>query len=382
MSISIQHDKISGGRISLYIRYIPPIQRDGKTLKKERLGIYLPANPKTSAEKHECKVLMAEAQLMLSQRRTGVFSSKVELPKEAFMSLSDYARMLGDGKVEKKTQSGWQSLVTHLDMHGIGRTVLRDLTITDANDFRSYLLKSSLAPSSQVKYFGLFRTALRAAVDADLIGPGIVERLKSIKGKPAPRQYLVQEELDRLIRTPNRSKGTRAAWIHSCLCGMRYSDVKELRWESVVDLPGKRCEIRYTMKKTKKYHVLPISAQNRELMGDRPKCIDSGSMKVFPRTPDITQINRGLKTWVTNAGIDKRITFHCARHTFATLSLSNGTPIEVVSAYLGHSSIAQTEVYAKLLDETKQAYVGSVKVATIEKPPRKSRAKVHQLQAS
>jgi integrase len=382
MAITIQSRKIAKGQLSLYLYFHPPIQIKGKTRYKESLGIYVPENPKSPAEKRAYKALMAEAELILSQRRAGLISQKPSVPKEALMRLSDYAGLLGNGKVEKKTQSGWQCLVAHLDKHGIGLAVLQDLTITDANDFRSYLLKSSLAPSSQVKYFGLFRTALRAAVDADLIGSGIVERLKSIKGKPEPRQYLVQEELDRLIRTPNRSKGTRAAWIHSCLCGMRYSDVKELRWKQVVDLPDGRCEIHYTMKKTKKHHVLPISAQNRELMGDRPKCLDSGSMKVFPRTPDITQINRGLKTWVTNAGIDKRITFHCARHTFATLSLSNGTPIEVVSAYLGHSSIAQTEVYAKLLDQTKQAYVGSVKVATIEKPPWKSRAKIHQLQAS
>lgn len=65
-------------------------------------------------------------------------------------------------------------------------------------------------------------------------------------------------------------------------------------------------------------------------------------------------VNPIIAEWVKDAGISKKITFHCSRHTAATLNLSLGTPIAVVSKLMGHSKIATTQIYAKIVDEAQR----------------------------
>ena len=78
-------------------------------------------------------------------------------------------------------------------------------------------------------------------------------------------------------------------------------------------------------------------------------------------------INRPLKTWVAKAGINKNITFHCFRHTFATLQLSSGTDIYTVSKMLGHTNVKTTQVYAKVIDEKKNKAAEAIKLNTLSK---------------
>lgn len=227
---------------------------------------------------------------------------------------------------------------------------------------------SGLAQASQSKYFGLFRSALRQAHLDDIISIDLKDRVDPIARGSATKEYLRQDELDRLFSTPVRSELTRRAFLFSCLTGMRHSDIKALKWSNVHDMPDGSCELRYTMQKTRRAHVLPIKmpdkegqetqevCQARELMGSRGK----SAAFVFPNTPTIQSVNRVIHPWRKRAGIAKKITFHSGRHTFATLALSNGVPLKVVSDYLGHSSITQTEVYARLLEDERGRYVGRV----------------------
>ena len=91
-------------------------------------------------------------------------------------------------------------------------------------------------------------------------------------------------------------------------------------------------------------------------MGTRGKPTD----KVFPNLHSITTISETLKDWTYEAGIHKHITFHCGRHTFATLMLTLGTDLFTVSKLLGHRNVHTTEIYAKVLDSTKRKAVNSI----------------------
>lgn len=73
--------------------------------------------------------------------------------------------------------------------------------------------------------------------------------------------------------------------------------------------------------------------------------------------PKNDSANKQLARWIKTAGIIKRITFHCSRHTAATLNLSLGTPIETVSKMLGHTKISTTQIYAKIIDEKQKEAV-------------------------
>lgn len=96
-----------------------------------------------------------------------------------------------------------------------------------------------------------------------------------------------------------------------------------------------------------------MNGQAAKLLGERGR----GNDLVFPKLGPIQAARIGIAAWVRGAGIDKHITFHCARHTFAVMMLDLGVDLYTVSKLLGHRNIETTQVYAKILDKNKQAAV-------------------------
>ncbi|NTW88745.1 MAG: site-specific integrase [Desulfobulbaceae bacterium] len=284
--------------------------------------------------------------------------------EKSVMTISDYCRSVGNTKKASKTQAAWSEMADHLDKSGVGRVLLSSLSVQDCMTFRNYLTNSKLAQSTQSKHYGSFKSALRQAHLAYFIPVDLHDRLDSVSRGHATKEFLRQIEMDLLFSTPVRSQLTRKAFLFSCLTGMRHSDLKALKWANVYDMPDGTCELRYKMQKTGRAHVLPIGKQAREVMGNRGK----SEAFVLPGTPSIQSVNYTIHLWCKRAGIAKPISFHCARHTFATLCLSAGVPLKVVSDYLGHSSITQTEVYARLLEDERDRYVGRVGLTVSEDP--------------
>lgn len=104
--------------------------------------------------------------------------------------------------------------------------------------------------------------------------------------------------------------------------------------------------------------MLPISEQAIQLLGERK----DGKQKVFDGLTYSAYSNKHLFQWIGAAGITKDITFHCFRHTFATLQLSKGTDIYTVSKMLGHRELKTTQVYAKIIDQTKRAAADKIQL--------------------
>ncbi|HWR31184.1 MAG TPA: tyrosine-type recombinase/integrase [Negativicutes bacterium] len=363
MSVEVREKPISDGRLSLYLQ----IYVRGQKPKKEFLGIYVLAKPKTAVQREENTKQRAIADLKASERKLQLSQNGGIIHSKSSLTIAEYCRDIGKDKKAKKTQANWKETADHLDKAGIGSIQLSSLTVQDCQAFRAYFTNGKLAQSSQAKYFGLFRTAIRDAHLANFIKIGLHDRVSSIARGNATKEFLRQHELDTLFSTPVRSQVTRKAFLFSCLTGMRHSDIRALKWSNVHDLPDGNCELRYEMVKTGKDHILPIGTQVRQVLGDRKKPGD----KALPDTPCIQTVNYTIHRWRARAGIPKKITFHSGRHTFATLALSNGVPLKVVSDYLGHSSITQTEVYARLLEDERDRYVGRVNLTVPIKSPEK-----------
>lgn len=138
---------------------------------------------------------------------------------------------------------------------------------------------------------------------------------------------------------------------------MRHCDIKSLRWGQIEQVEN-GYRIGFTQKKTSVPEYLPISEQALALCGDRK----SDNRLVFEGLQDPSWINRPLAQWVKQAGITKHITFHCARHTFATLQITNGTDIYTVSKMLGHTNVRTTQIYAKVVDEKKEQAANAIKL--------------------
>ena len=173
----------------------------------------------------------------------------------------------------------------------------------------------------------------------------------------ARREYLSLEELNILAKTPCDDILKRAA-LFSALTGMRHSDIQKLKWSEVEEYNG-GYRLNFTQQKTKGVEYMPISPQAYNLCGERKK---DGELLVFAGLPDPSWISRPLERWVKASGITKHITFHCFRHTFATLQLASGTQITTIQKMLGHKNIGTTLVYAKTLEEAKREAADKIKI--------------------
>jgi site-specific recombinase XerD len=103
---------------------------------------------------------------------------------------------------------------------------------------------------------------------------------------------------------------------------------------------------------------MPISDTAYNLLGER----GDPNAKVFEGLSYSAYHNRALYTWLGAAGITKHITFHCFRHTFATLLLSKGAAMATVSKMLGHRDLKTTQIYAKVIDQSKREAADLIKI--------------------
>ena len=196
--------------------------------------------------------------------------------------------------------------------------------------------------------------ALNKAVVEGLIPSNPFKTLEA-KEKPkkdsVAREFLTIEELKVLIKTPCRYEIVKKAFLFSCFTGLRYSDVKSLRWSEIhTAADGKTLYIEHDQVKTKSRVTIPLSDEALKWMPKREEGIDLvyHELRITATTVEVV-----LQEWMEDCQIDKHITYHCSRHTAATTLLTLGANLYVVSKLLGHSSIKMTEVYAKIVDQKK-----------------------------
>jgi site-specific recombinase XerD len=176
-----------------------------------------------------------------------------------------------------------------------------------------------------------------------------------IKTHSAVKEYLTIEEMQQLVNTPTKCR-VRNIFLFSCFTGLRYSDIIKLRWKDVEQCNG-RTRLVFRQQKTRSQEYMDINEQAVSLMGERCE----GDWLVFGGWKECSSLaNLQLRKWTESAGIHKHLTFHCARHTFATMLLTLDTDIYVVSKLLGHSSVKTTQVYAKIVDKKKQQAVDNI----------------------
>jgi integrase len=234
-----------------------------------------------------------------------------------------------------------------------------------AEDFKLYLLSApcggnkggTISRNTAVTYFSIFKAALKQAFVDGYLTTDLSAKIKGIPEQESRREYLTVEELNTLAGTPCEREVLKRAALFSALTGLRHCDIQKLKWEEI-SMNGDQAQLHFTQQKTKGVEYMPISQQALELCGE-PR---EPEQLVFEDLPDPAWISKPLKRWIEAAGITKRITFHCFRHTYATLQLSNGTDIYTVSKMLGHTNVKTTQIYAKVVDEKKSKAAQAIKL--------------------
>ena len=239
-----------------------------------------------------------------------------------------------------------------------------DLTLIE--DYRDYLLNApkgggksgTISANTASTYFSIFKAGLHQAFIDGYLNVDLAAKVKNISYEESQREYLTLEELNQLASTPCESDILRRAALFSALTGLRHCDIKQLKWRDVVKDEG-HYRLLFTQQKTKGVEYMPISDQAYLLCGER----GDADRLVFEGLQDPSWINRPVKKWIEASGITKHITFHCFRHTYATLQLTNGTDIYTVSKMLGHRKVTTTQIYAKIVDEKKEAAADAIRIS-------------------
>ena len=176
---------------------------------------------------------------------------------------------------------------------------------------------------------------------------------EKIHKTPGDREYLTVQELKALAATSTGSPMTKQTFLFCCFTGLRHSDMASLRWQDIQKTDAGEIINLPSMQKTKYPVIIPLGIQAKSWLPERNGA--EPDAKVFRDAPTIGCADRALKHMAKRAGINKTISFHCSRHTFATLALTAGGDIYTTSKILGHTSIHTTEIYAEVVNEKKVA---------------------------
>ena len=361
MGVKIKKNKLKNNRSSLSL----DIYHQGVS-KYENLKMFTYDNAKSQLEKDHNKRTIALAETIKAKRILEMQESHFNI-HTGFKSQGDfleYFKKLVRRKSESESNFGnWTSAYKHLVAYSKGKVVrFCDCDELFIEGFRDYLTNSNLtksctrlAKNSAISYFNKLKAALTQAFNDRIILDNPGKRVKGIKAEENVREFLFEEEIKILAKTPCSNLMLKDAFLFSCLTGLRWSDINKLVWNEVVYSEAEqRWKIHFRQKKTKGLQYNPITDEAYLLLGERQE----GEERVFKGLKYSAWNNHLLQEWVwKDANIKKKITFHCARHTYATLLLTSGADIYTVSKLLGHQDLKTTEIYGKIINTQKNKVV-------------------------
>lgn len=360
--VFLRRKEISGGRTSLYLDFYPPVRNPNtnRLSRREGLGIYIYTNPKTVREREFNASMEEKAEAIRCRRFEQLLNEQFGfLDKEKMrMDFLKYFEM----KCYKKYQK-WKIVYKHFYEFCGGKCTVGEINEDYCRKFQEYLMKggrrdgrkTTLAHNSIAGYWSTFRALLKEMYKEKLLRENINDYLEKIEWKDTKIEFLSLDEVKKLAATPCKHEVLKRASLFSCLTGLRISDIQQLEWSHIVK-GEEGWLMRLRTEKTEEEATLPITEEALALLGERGEGIVFKELKR-------SMINYPLKAWIQEAGISRRITFHCFRHTYATLLATNGVPIYTISKMMTHRNVQNTQKYAEVTDPQKRdaAYTISLK---------------------
>lgn len=369
MSVTLRERPLSKGRSRLYIDYYANYSTQSETLE-----LFLYEKPKNLLEKEHNKQTKAIAETLVSRRILEIQEGKYDFNSKfkAKGSFLEYFNKLTQERRKNEGNYGnWLSTYKIL----LKFSENKDITFGQIderflNKFRDYLLNEKLTKSntklsqnSAHSYYNKVKAAIKEAFEERIISENPAKRADLIKEEDTKREHLTLEELKAAKATVCSSEIVKSAFLFSAMTGLRWSDIQKLTWKEVVHSEHQGgCTLQFKQQKTKGVEFLPIPPEAANLL----KNVGHPDDRVFKGLKYSAWNNLKIREWMMNAGVMKKITFHCARHTYATLMLSNNVDIYTVSKLLGHKDLKTTQIYAKVVDSMKLNAVNNFPSLDIE----------------
>ncbi|MDE7414563.1 MAG: site-specific integrase [Muribaculaceae bacterium] len=343
-----------------------------KDRQREYLKLYLWQAPRSTQERQQNKETLEIAKKIRFERGQQLLESAegYRLKKEKDINFLDWMEAYydsytkGDKRHIKRARTCFIDFLTSTPEFAKYTKRIKPEQIAKPMivAFTEYLQNRFVGEGAHTLY-ARFKKIIKSAVEADVMRKnpcnGVIIKIDNGTLK---KDVLSVEEVGKMIAThyTGENPDIRRAFIFSCYCGLRWCDVKDLTFANV-DYSNRL--LRFEQAKTKGHStasgvVIPLNDGLLKLIGepDNEKGKDS---LIFP-LPSHTMCLKALRHWVSRAGIDKHITWHCAQHSFAVNILNNGANIKTVASLLGHSGLKHTEKYTRAVDSLKQEAINSL----------------------
>ena len=370
------------GKLPIYIRLTVDGQRLEFSSKKfVEKSKWLPDLAKMKGQSEEArsinsyldmmksKVLGAELQLIHKQEELTIENfQNILLNKEKntrmlipiFQDHNDRMKELLGKQYAPGTLQRFEVTLNHLKNFLLWKYNITDIRL-DKLDFAmitdlEYYLRSvkNCSNNTAVKYVRNFRKIINICLNNDWLEKNPFSKYEG-KVYEVDKEFLTEEEIQQIYSKKfmnARLEQVRDIFIFCCFTGLAYIDVQQLRKDHLgIGIDGNKWIFKNRQKTDtrSKIPLLPIAEELIQKYADHPKCLNED--RILPVLSN-QKMNSYLKEIGDVCGIQKEITFHMARHTFATsVTLTNGVPIESVSKMLGHKSLRTTQHYAKIVDK-------------------------------
>lgn len=373
---------LSDGRESLFLDYyfgykmVYDEAKDKEVAKKDRkretLKLYLWQAPRTPLERQQNKETLELAKKIRFERGQELLESVegYRLKKKRDINFLDYFQSYIDSYTKKDIRMVQIALQRFKDFlketpeySKFAKSIKpeqlnKDMMIA----FTEYLQSRSIGEGAKSIY-QRFKKVINYAIEHDIIAksPCMAVTIK-IDDQILRKEVLSLVEEQALINThyDNENPNIRRAFILCLYCGLRFCDVKELTYKNV-DYSNKL--LKFEQNKTRGHStasgvIIPLNDGLLSLIGEPPTDGNLGTL-IFS-LPSYEMCLKALKRWIKRAGINKHISWHCARHSFAVNILNNGANIKTVASLLGHSGLKHTEKYTRAVDSLKEAAINSL----------------------
>lgn len=357
---------------SLFLEYQMGYNRDNGTSirKKESLSLYLLASPRTPIQRQQNKETLELAKKIRFEREQEFLDNRegYRLKKEKGINFLDYYKSYITSYTKKDIRMIQIALNRFKDFLTEYHPLLKDFIKPDAIThemmvkFADYLQTRSVGEGAK-SILQRFKKVVRSAVDQGIMAKDPCKGVVCVvDDQVLKKDVLSQEEIRKLMETHYQfeKENVRNAFIFCLYTGMRFCDVKDLRYTNI-DYANKL--LRFEQDKTKGHSArswvtIPLNDGLLQLVG-RPKEGETKQSLIF-NLPSYESCCKSVKRWVKRAGIDKHISWHCARHSFAVNILNNGANIKTVASLLGHSGLKHTEKYTRAVDKLKEDAINSL----------------------
>jgi integrase len=214
--------------------------------------------------------------------------------------------------------------------------------------------KEHMCKTTAFIYMDYLRAGLNHAVKERVLQTSPYKRISRhmVRISEHKREYLTVAEVTKLIKTPCKRLDLKQAFLFSCFTGLRIQDIMDLKWKHI-SKQGEVWQIEIIQFKTKQLLYLPLNRSARKWLPEQGDASPEDS--IFPKLT--IYYGHSLRAWIQSARIEKDVTMHVGRHTFATLCLTAGIDIYTTSQLLGHTTIRHTQRYAKIINTKKDEAV-------------------------